>query len=334
MSASLLSILVGLAAFSGLLFQALTIVIVLACVVGLGSRIQGYRRGDIERVTPASLRDPAFRWHRLQVIIRLVFVGAWLSLFLAVAGVLPMLGESVLAAAGLVIGGLTIGWVLLALFPRRTIGIANNLALAACSIAILLMWGLPVLGAGAARVVLSLPVHAPLMVFQGGRTPLLNHHFLIASQRHALDLVVLGPSGLALDEQRSEGNDRVFGYGMPLLAPVDGEIALVKEGFSDEKGDLENPAGNYVVIRSDAGVFVLLAHIKDKSITVKQGQRVAAGDPIGQLGNSGNSSMPHLHIQAQDVANFDDVKETFPIEFSSGGVSGRAPRRGDVLTRE
>jgi hypothetical protein len=315
-----------------MLFQALSIVVALACVVGVGSRIQGYRARDIQRVTPSALRKPEFRWHRVQLLVRFTFLIAWLSLFLAVVGVLPALGKSALIGASALVGTLAVGWSLLALFPRRTIGIANNLALAVCSLVIALMWVMPLVNASSARVSLSLPVDAPLLVFQGGRTPLTNHHYLTPGQRHALDLVALDGSGVAIDEQRPEGNAQVFGYGLPVVAPISGEIALVKEGYSDEKGDVSNPAGNHVVIRTEAGVFVLMAHLKHESITVKSGQRVATGDQIGQLGNSGNSSMPHLHIQVQDAANLDQVKETFPIEFTDSNVRGRAPSRGDTLT--
>jgi murein DD-endopeptidase MepM/ murein hydrolase activator NlpD len=44
---------------------------------------------------------------------------------------------------------------------------------------------------------------------------------------------------------------------------------------------------------------VLLAHLKQGSVAVKGGQRVAAGDIVGAVGNSGNTDEPHLHVHAQ-----------------------------------
>ncbi|CAI6023194.1 M23 family metallopeptidase [Cohnella sp. JJ-181] len=59
----------------------------------------------------------------------------------------------------------------------------------------------------------------------------------------------------------------------------------------------EQPAGNMVAIRHANGEITTLAHLKRGSVKVKAGDRVAAGQPIGQCGNSGESTEPHMHIQ-------------------------------------
>ncbi len=48
------------------------------------------------------------------------------------------------------------------------------------------------------------------------------------------------------------------------------------------------------------GVYAAFAHLKRGSITVRKGQRVAAGELFAECGNSGNSSEPHLHFQLMD----------------------------------
>ncbi|PSF08122.1 M23 family metallopeptidase [Marinobacter halophilus] len=57
-------------------------------------------------------------------------------------------------------------------------------------------------------------------------------------------------------------------------------------------------AGNYVAINC-GGVFAILAHLRQGSIAVATGDRITTGDLLGQMGNSGNSSEPHLHLHAQ-----------------------------------
>ncbi|GAA3731671.1 murein DD-endopeptidase MepM/ murein hydrolase activator NlpD [Spinactinospora alkalitolerans] len=58
--------------------------------------------------------------------------------------------------------------------------------------------------------------------------------------------------------------------------------------------------GNHVVIDLGGGVHAVLAHLRRGTIRVRPGDRVTGGQPIGQCGNSGNSSEPHLHFQLMD----------------------------------
>ncbi|MCA1579206.1 MAG: M23 family metallopeptidase [Acidobacteria bacterium] len=44
----------------------------------------------------------------------------------------------------------------------------------------------------------------------------------------------------------------------------------------------------------------LLAHLRSGSIRVHVGQSVSMGEPLGEVGNSGNSTLPHLHFQVMD----------------------------------
>ena len=59
--------------------------------------------------------------------------------------------------------------------------------------------------------------------------------------------------------------------------------------------------GNTVMIKTSKGEYMLYAHFKQFSITVKQGQVVKQGQLLGQCGNSGNSTQPHLHFHIQNV---------------------------------
>ncbi|WP_083800704.1 M23 family metallopeptidase [Rhodobacter ferrooxidans] len=62
--------------------------------------------------------------------------------------------------------------------------------------------------------------------------------------------------------------------------------------------DERYPAGNHVLLRcGDRGI--LLAHFRQGSLQVAVGDTLATGRPIGEVGNSGESSEPHLHMHAQ-----------------------------------
>ena len=57
--------------------------------------------------------------------------------------------------------------------------------------------------------------------------------------------------------------------------------------------------GNYVVIDHGSGEFSYLAHMKKGSVSVKAGDRVSAGQKIGEMGMSGDAFLVHLHYQLQ-----------------------------------
>ena len=73
------------------------------------------------------------------------------------------------------------------------------------------------------------------------------------------------------------------------------------------------PLGNHGVIELATKTYLIIAHLKPNSVTVVAGQEVEEGQVIGQCGNSGNTSEPHIHIhhQRQDPA-------VFPVLFAEG----------------
>ncbi len=70
------------------------------------------------------------------------------------------------------------------------------------------------------------------------------------------------------------------------------------------------------MIKSDTGYIVFLAHLKNNSIAVRQGQRVAQGERLGLVGNSGNSTAPHLHINLFDQMEDPFTAKVLPFVFS------------------
>ena len=94
-------------------------------------------------------------------------------------------------------------------------------------------------------------------------------------------------------------NEEYFSFAKPLLAPADGWVADVLDGVADsEPGSPSGTQhrGNYVIIEHAPGEFSRFLHLQKGSVAVKPGQRVVRGELIGRCGNSGYSSVPHLHF--------------------------------------
>jgi len=148
----------------------------------------------------------------------------------------------------------------------------------------------------------------------------------------------------------SEPPDRFVGFGRRILAPVPGVVAALHDGESDHparrsqlaliryafgqasrmRQGLGAIAGNYVIISQARGSHVALVHLKAGSIRVSVGQEVAEGEHLGDCGNSGNSTEPHLHMQAMDRADPTSASG-LPLLFSrfrewQSGASGFVDR--------
>lgn len=85
-------------------------------------------------------------------------------------------------------------------------------------------------------------------------------------------------------------------------------------------------AGNHVMIRCDGGV-VVLCHLQRDSVAVAVavGEQVRTGQLVARCGNSGNSSEPHVHVQAIDRLPV-EAAQAVPMTFG-----GRLPRNGEVV---
>jgi len=146
------------------------------------------------------------------------------------------------------------------------------------------------------------PLKESYVVLNGGGSPFTNAHFRVHPQDFALDIVGVNAVG---NRASFLGNSSDLGshviYGSQIISPCDGRISAMVNDLPDHippDRDSENPAGNHVLI--ECGDFeVLLAHIQPNSITVTIGEVVRSGDPLGRVGNSGNTSEPHLHIHAE-----------------------------------
>ena len=86
--------------------------------------------------------------------------------------------------------------------------------------------------------------------------------------------------------------------GVTVLASAPGTVSLVNDGENDRnKTGGPGGFGNHVRISHRDGFESIYGHMARQSITVSPGQQVAAGETLGLVGSSGNSSHPHLHIE-------------------------------------
>ena len=157
-------------------------------------------------------------------------------------------------------------------------------------------------------VSLAAPVRGQWFVGQGGRAALVNGHRAAFVQDDALDIAkVVDGQSYRGDASRLES---YYCYGEPVLAPAAGRVVNVEADMPDQRigsMDAQNPAGNHVVIDIGGGRYSGLAHLRPGSVAVRVGDTVRQGQQIGEVGNSGNTTEPHLHMQIQNFPGYDVI---------------------------
>jgi Peptidase family M23 len=124
------------------------------------------------------------------------------------------------------------------------------------------------------------------------------------AQRFAIDWMRLDEQGRLVQDDSADVRNYT-GYGADVLAVADGTVVSMRNDLDDQKpGQLPDPStitiqtvdGNHVVLDIGGGHFAFYAHLQKNSVTVRPGDRVKRGAVLGKLGNSGNTSAPHLHF--------------------------------------
>jgi hypothetical protein len=179
------------------------------------------------------------------------------------------------------------------------------------------------------------------LVGHGGGIELLNGHLKTLDpeierfgnwrgQSYAVDFFGTGRWGLRADGLQPADPARYAIFGADLVAPCDGEVIAVENAMPDlrvPETDADRKLGNHVLLRCGDTVIVM-AHLRQGSVRVAAGDRVAVGDPVAQVGNSGNSTEPHLHIHAQRQGPPETPLAAEPLWLR---IDGRFLVRGDRL---
>jgi hypothetical protein len=151
----------------------------------------------------------------------------------------------------------------------------------------------------------------------------------------------------AIDFNQLDADNRLFagdqtrnasypGYGQPVLAVADATVVASVDRYPDQIPEaptgvtLENAEGNYVILDLGDGRYALYAHLKPGSITVEAGERVRQGQVLGELGNSGSSTGPHLHFHVMDAPS-GLVADGLPYGFADFDLTGQIPPLDEAI---
>jgi hypothetical protein len=194
-------------------------------------------------------------------------------------------------------------------------------------------------------VVVALPLRGEWSVERTPAHRIPSHGTDVLGQRYAYDLIRtdhrpgshLHPAGtlrwLALGGRTRDH----YGWGQPVHAALDGLVVQALDGVAERQwlhvvreswsvvrttvgsarrgADPARLAGNHVITEA-AGTYALYAHLAPGSVAVTRGQQVRAGEVLGRVGHSGNSTAPHLHFQLMDSADPLQAKGT-PCAFAA-----------------
>ncbi|CAM5383520.1 M23 family metallopeptidase OS=Streptomyces tendae OX=1932 GN=GUR47_22000 PE=4 SV=1 [Streptomyces tendae] len=181
------------------------------------------------------------------------------------------------------------------------------------------------------------------------RTP--SHGVHAYGQTFAIDLVAepepgARPGFRALWPLARRGRD-FPAFGAPVLAVADATVVRVDDGQRDHLSRTSLPAllylmlvegsvremagvrrivGNHLVLDLGGGTYALYAHVQRGSFTVREGDRVRAGQTLARCGNTGNSTEPHVHFQLMNGPDPDTARGV-PFTWTGLGV----PRNGEIF---
>ena len=178
-------------------------------------------------------------------------------------------------------------------------------------------------------------------------------------EEFALDIAKIGESGISHKGDGTRFND-YYAYGADVLAAANGRVTGVASDQPEDPSAMQLPnesqeayftrlqkeqaerlakgltaiAGNYVMIDHGKNEYSLYAHLQTGSVRVHIGDQVKAGDVIGKLGSSGNSTEPHLHFHVCDKPD-PLMCAGIPVNFSNITIQWadlpRPIQSGDVV---
>jgi hypothetical protein len=213
-------------------------------------------------------------------------------------------------------------------------------------------------GAAAPAVRLALPFKGRWRVENSPARRVPSHGTDLFATTYAIDFVGVDDRGRTAPKVSwrtllaTEPPELFYAFGRPILAPITGRVAAVHDGDFDH-GARRSPvalvpyalgqagrarqgvsalAGNHVLIEApDGGAYVGLMHLRSGSIRVAVGQPVTVGEQVAECGNSGNSTQPHVHVQAMDAVDPLSARG-LPISFIR--FDERAARGARFVPRE
>lgn len=183
------------------------------------------------------------------------------------------------------------------------------------------------------------PVRGRWTALNSPGTKVPSHGVRAYGQAFAVDILHPRPPDEPARIGWAGGMDRPEGsscFGEPVLAVADGTVVgastrqrdhrtrqswpalvwmMLVEGAAREMGGARFVLGNHLVVDHGDGVHAVYAHLRRGSARVGVGDRVQTGQHLGDVGNSGNTSEPHLHVHLMDQ----------PVPTAAAGLPFRWP---------
>ncbi len=163
------------------------------------------------------------------------------------------------------------------------------------------LWGLREPARVQVQDSLVFPLRSGTWVVAAGGMAALNHHLVVGAQTGALDLIALRDNGTRAVGTCPRDLGAYAAYRRRVVSPCDGVVTAVVDGQPEtarSRADAHEPLGNHVRIES-ASETVCLAHLRPGSVLVAVGEHVVAGQSLGEVGRSGRTSEPSLHVHAE-----------------------------------
>jgi len=156
------------------------------------------------------------------------------------------------------------------------------------------------------------------------------------SQRYAIDWVEAYPDGKTFQGDEKDNKSYKI-YGAEIHSVADGVVTEIKDGLPQNVPNadthavpitLETIGGNHVIVDIGGGRYAFYAHMQPGSLRVNVGDHVKTGQVLGLVGNTGNSSEPHLHFDICDASSM-LACEGLPYAFESFEITSRMD--GDAI---
>jgi murein DD-endopeptidase len=150
------------------------------------------------------------------------------------------------------------------------------------------------------------------------------------AQRFAIDYVRVDTAGSTVAGDRAR-NENFYAEDADAIAVADGIVVATKDSIPENIPGptsravpitLETVGGNHVILDIGGGRYAFYAHLRPGSLRVRTGDRVRRGQVVGLVGNSGNSTEPHLHFHLAD-GNSPLGSEGIPYVHESFELLGR-----------
>ncbi len=163
------------------------------------------------------------------------------------------------------------------------------------------------------------------------------------AQRFAIDWMLLYPDARIFHGDGKSVNDYA-GYGAKVIAVADGTVVDTLANLDNQiPGTLPDPKtitiqnvdGNHIVLDLGHGKYAFYAHLQKNSLLVAKGDHVKRGQALALLGNTGNTSAPHLHFHLMDgtsvlgssglpyvIDHFEVAGQLSAAQFNASGIDG------------